>query len=278
MFLLTIKNSTLIFQRLALVLSLFFVIGYANATQPFQVKHDVPYNKDAQLLDLYLPKLQNKNTAIMFIHGGGFGHGSKEEMKDHATYYAEQGFVTTSINYRLSLNYKHPTAINDATDALKWMKSNATHYGYDPKKIILVGYSAGGTIALNVGLDHQNEAAAIVDVAGIADIEAMIKDGTVPSLKGDMHQYLDGQDPSIASPITQANKQSPPTLVMHGKNDGVVSIWQSIALVDKLKEVNAPVTFEVFYNAGHEIMLMNSQQIKVLLSKMTKFIMSIEAN
>ena len=134
MFLPSIKNSTTIFQRLALILSSFLVFGYVHA-QPLQIKHDIPYNEDVQLLDLYLPELPNKNTAIMFIHGGGFGHGSKEEMKDHATYYAKQGFVTTSINYRLSLDYKHPTAINDATDALNWMKSNATLYGYNPKKL-----------------------------------------------------------------------------------------------------------------------------------------------
>lgn len=272
------QNSVATLIKTFIVLSATLFLACAHAKQPVQTTYNIPYNAQTQLLNLYLPASRDKATAIMFIHGGGFSDGNKEEMAAHAKHYAEQGFVTTSINYRLSINHTHPIAINDAADALKWMKKNAGLYGYDQSKIIVVGYSAGGTIALNVGLEHANNVAAIVDVAGISDIGKLIDSDTVPNLKSDMNKYMDGKDPILASPITQVSKDAPPTLVIHGKEDYVVPIWQSIELVDKLEEYDAPVTFKVIHHADHNVMLTDSQYIDQLLSAMTAFIMTIENN
>lgn len=253
-----------------------FATSPAYAKQAVEQTQHIAYNTQAQLLDLYIPEKQDKQAAIMLIHGGGFDNGDKFEMTEQATYFAEQGFVTTSINYRLSPTSKHPSAITDATDALNWMKKNASKYGYNPDKIIVIGYSAGGTIALNVGLEAENSVAAIIDVAGITNMGKFIANEADPEIVFAMKQYLDGQDISTASPIMQVSKDAPPTLVFHGKNDGVISIWHSISLIDKLEELNVPATFKAIPNAGHEIMLQENIHYNQLLADITEFIMQIE--
>jgi acetyl esterase/lipase len=271
----TIKNS-ITFKYTLLIVYALFAIGCVQAKQPLQPTKNIQYNRDHQLLDLYLPASRDKDTAIVFIHGGTFDAGNKEDMADHAKRFADLGFVTASINYRLSLRFHHPAAINDATDAINWIKNNASTYGYNPNKIVLVGYSAGGTIALNVGLEEVNKVAAIIDVSGIADIGALIQSGTIPGLKTDMDKYMQGEDPALASPLFQVNEKSPPVFIFHGDQDDTVPISQSIALTEKLKQYNVPVSLRVFPNAGHEIMLPVNSRYEQILSEINTIIMGIE--
>ncbi len=253
-----------------------FTIGNINAEPTFSVTENITYNNAVQTLDIFVPENQRKTTALMFIHGGGFDQGSKADMHEHAKYYAKLGFISTSINYRLSLSNPYPTAINDVTDAVNWLKKHASSNQYNVNKIILIGYSVGGTLALNVGLKQENDIAAIIDVAGITDINRLIQNGHIPQLKEQMRVYLDGEDSISASPISQISAEVPPTLVLHGKEDGLIPIWQSIMFVEAMKKQGAPVTFDVIYNAGHEIMLTDNYYYPKLLVSMTDFISRIE--
>lgn len=253
------------------------IIENVNA-EPTFITENITYNNAEQTLDILVPENQRKTTALMFIHGGGFDQGSKADMHAHAKHFAELGFISASINYRLSLSDPYPTAINDVTDAVNWLKNHAKSNQYNVNKIILIGYSVGGTLALNVGLKPENELAAIVDVAGITDINRLIENGHLPQLKEQMRVYLNGENPVIASPISQISAEAPPTLVLHGKDDGLIPIWQSIMFVDAMKKQGAPVTFDVIYNAGHEIMLKDNHYYPNLLKSMTDFILQIETS
>jgi len=213
----------------------------------------------------------------MFIHGGGFKTGSKEQMSGYAELYAKGGFVTTSINYRLTPDHIFPAAINDTKDALQWMKDHANEYGYDANKIVLVGYSAGGTLALNLALDDQTNVAAAVSAAGVTDIGLLILTAPRKQLRKDLATYMGGQKPKLASPINQVSKNDPPIFLFHGNQDDFVPISHSVALASKLKNHNVPVLMREFKDAGHEIMLPN-KHLKQLLEEMTKFILTIESN
>ena len=270
------RNFTSLFSWLLTYVLL--TIGNVYAEPTFSATENINYNNAEQTLDIFVPENQLKTTALLFIHGGGFDQGSKADMHAHAKHYAELGFISASINYRLSLNDPYPTAINDVTDAVNWLKSHAKSNQYIVNKIILIGYSVGGTLALNVGLKPENELAAIVDVAGITDINRLIENGHLPQLKEQMRVYLNGENPVIASPISQISTKAPPTLVVHGKDDGLIPIWQSIMFVDAMKKQGAPITFDVIYNAGHEIMLKDNHYYPKLLDSMTDFILQIETS
>jgi len=252
----------------------------AHAEQPFKATKNLNYNSHGQLLDIYVPQNRDKKTAIMFIHGGGFKTGSKEQMSGYAELYAKGGFVTTSINYRLTPNHVFPAAVNDAKDALQWMKDKAQEYGYDSNKIILVGYSAGGTLALNVGLADDTGVAAVVSSAPATDIGVLML--PVPNetlihkaLREDLTVYMNGIAPKLASPINQVSDNDPPVFLFHGEMDEIVSVAQSVSLAKKLENNKVPVLLRIFPDAGHEIMLPN-KHLKQLLEEMTKFILGIE--
>jgi len=244
---------------------------------PVKISKNILYNQHDQLLDLYAPETPTKKTAIMFIHGGSFKAGNKEEMATFAELYAQKGFVTTSINYRLTPEYIYPAHVNDVADALTWMKKNAIKYGYKANKIVVVGYSAGGTLALNLGLDETKGVAATVSVAPVTDIKPLINHAPLDIVKADLITYLGESDSSKASPLSQVNESSAPTLLFHGDRDEVVPINQSIVIKDRLKQQHVPVRLRVFSGAGHEIMLPN-KHLYQLIKEMTDFIQSIEAS
>lgn len=189
--------------------------------------------------------------------------------------YAKGGFVTTSINYRLTPSHVFPAAINDAKDALQWMKDNAQECGYDANKIVLVGYSAGGTLALNLGLDDDTGVAAAVSVAGATDIGLLTVKAPRPQLRFDLATYMAGQPPRLASPIFQVSQYDSPVFLFHGDKDDFVPVSQAVSLATKLEKNNVPVLLRVFPGAGHEIMLPN-KHLKQLLEEMTNFILAVE--
>lgn len=269
-------SSPSLIQKIIAALATLMFVGCANAKQPVEPTKNIRFNQHGQLLDLYMPKKADKKTAIMFIHGGGFKSGDKKDMSGFAKLYAQGGFVTTSINYRLTPKHTFPAPVNDASDALHWMKRNANKYGYNPNKIVVVGYSAGGTLALNLGLDPKKKVAATVSVAPAIDIGLLIKSAPLPALKDDLKVYMGGVAPVKGSPLSQANKKSSPVFLFHGDKDIIIPVSQSLLMAKKLKKHNVPVLMRVFPNAGHEIMLPN-KHLKQLLKEMTDFILAVEA-
>lgn len=94
---------------------------------------------------------------IVYIHGGGFTSGSKEDTYDRILGYAKAGYVTATINYRLTPdNQSSETlrtiavshAVEDAMNAIRFLKENAAIYHIDVTRIAVLGSSAGGGIAL----------------------------------------------------------------------------------------------------------------------------------
>lgn len=271
--------------KLVFVLFILFP-SFINAEQAASIIRNLNYNSQGQLLDLYLPQIRDKKTAIMFIHGGGFKEGSKERMAFYAALYAKGGFVTTSVNYRLTPNHVFPAAINDVRDALQWMKSNADRYGYDANKIVLVGYSAGATLALNVGLADDTDVAAIVSSAPATNLGVLmlpVQDETPhhKMLRNDLTTYMGGQPPKLASPLFQVSENDPPVFLFHGGKDSFVSVAQSVSLALKLEQHNVPVLLRVFPDADHEIMVPiedKNPNLKQFLKEMTDFILAVDSN
>lgn len=117
-------------------------------------------NQLTLLMDVWVPPNATSVTPmplVIFVHGGGYNQGGKEDRAEDATGYARAGFVTASINYRLTPNNTdsaelRTTAIVQATDdllnAVRYLKVNASTYHIDTSRIAIVGSSAGGGLAL----------------------------------------------------------------------------------------------------------------------------------
>ena len=106
-----------------------------------------PYGQWSQL-DVYTPVgTKDPLPTIVSIHGGGYVYGTKEIYRRYGMDMARRGFAFVNFNYRLAPKWKFPTPLHDTNSVMAWICKNALRYHLDPKRIILVGDSAGAQLA-----------------------------------------------------------------------------------------------------------------------------------
>ncbi|KAF0240736.1 MAG: peptidase S9 prolyl oligopeptidase active site domain-containing [Planctomycetota bacterium] len=235
-----------------------------------EAKRDVEYgvaNDVSLTLDVYKPKKtpQGLMPAVVWIHGGGWRHGDKNNA-GNAIALAKRGFFAVSINYRLSDVAVFPAAIEDCKGAIRWVRANAKENGVDPERIGVWGSSAGGHLALLAGC--ADESAGLEGKSGYAKVSSRVqavcswfgpadfrivgsvaRDPVAQFLGGTMEEK--GEAYKLASPVTHASKDDPPVLMIHGDKDGTVKLEQSEVMLKALKEVGASAELVVVKNAGH---------------------------
>jgi acetyl esterase/lipase len=210
-------------------------------------------------VDLYLPPKTNKPTPVLInIHGGGWNHGKKEEQGGFSTFF-KAGFAVANIEYRLTGQATAPAAVEDTRCALIYLIKNAKALNIDANKIVIMGGSAGGHLALMGGLLGNNhlfdtncpgveniKVAAIIDKYGITDVWDWAYGKDIRSKSATNWLGNKAKDSSFAtsvSPIHYITKNSPPVFIVHGDADPTVPYQQSVALHKKLVEANVKTEF-----------------------------------
>lgn len=115
----------------------------------------VQYGTRCLKLDLYLPAAARAGhdvPVVVFVHGGGWGSGSRSLFAPMAVRLAQRGYAAATISYRLSGEAQYPAAIHDARAAVRWVRAHAAEFHLDPKRVALAGGSAGGQIASLAGV------------------------------------------------------------------------------------------------------------------------------
>jgi acetyl esterase/lipase len=212
-------------------------------------------------LDLFHPeKTAAAVPAIIFIHGGAWSGGNRDMLRIYAISYAQRGYVTAAITYRLSGVAPFPAAVEDCKCAVRWLRANAEKFRVDPALIGVAGGSAGGHLAMMLGyaadqpeLEGQGGHAgissrvqAVVNFYGVYDLTTPFaqKAGPVKKFLGGK-TYDEASDAyEKASPRHYLQRGAPPTLVIHGTLDDVVPIEQSDDLVKKLEELQVPHVYD----------------------------------
>ena len=208
---------------------------------------DIVYKEiDGQELkfDIYERKdLHQAAPLLIFIHGGGWRSGKKEDYRVYTLAFAQKGYVTASISYRLSKAAKYPAAIEDVRCAVRWLRAHAAEYDVDPDKIALIGGSAGGHLSLLAGYadddafaapcdaDVSSRVQAIVDLYGPVDLTteyARTHDLTTSFFGASYEQAPEKY--ALASPLHWLTPDDPPTLIFQGTIDDLVPVSQSDTL------------------------------------------------
>ena len=252
---------------------------------------DVVYTSGStyqEKLDLYIPnKTSTLAPAIINIHGGGWVSGSKNQQGGFDDYF-KNGFLVCNIDYRMTKEAKAPAAVEDARCALAYLIRNAKQLNIDVNRIVVMGSSAGGHLALMTGLlenDHQFDGncsdvknmkvAAIIDKWGITDVWAWAyccKSGSAQNWLGD--KKTDEAFAKTVSPMTYLKKTSPPIFICHGDADSTVPIEESYALHDKLKEIGIKTELMVVPHAGHTLRGAKDQ-LKVMDERILVFLKNL---
>ncbi len=202
------------------------------------------------------PANDDARPAIVVIHGGGWIEGDKSSFasREHGVPgnivdFAALGFVAATINYRLAAEAPFPAALEDCKCAVRWLRANAKKYHLDPDRIGAFGNSAGGHLAMLLGMigqdaglegdgpyqDYSSRVQAVVSDSGPIDLVEQYKSGVLREV---CSRFMGGGPEGErarayrqASPINQITGQTPPLLLIYGVDDAQVPVDTADRLV-----------------------------------------------
>ena len=231
-----------------------FAAQASNTPSSSPVKGEVKVEKDVVVgkggdtdlhCDIYRPPAgTEKHMALVHFHGGGFARGSKEALAAKVMPITARGYVSIAAQYRLSDAARWPSQIDDAKTHIRWVRANAGSLGIDPKRIAIVGYSAGGHIALFTASQPDTELAACVAFYPQTDVK-----NNAPTL---LPPGSDEAAINNASPIAHIKEGYPPTVIYHGLSDVTIPPENSQHLLQVLRGAKVPSELHTFNGVPHE--------------------------
>jgi acetyl esterase/lipase len=229
------------------------------------VKRNLPYAEPAherQVLDVYTPPKAKNLPVVFWIHGGGWQTGDKTSVQIKPQVFMDKGFVFVSTNYRLLPSVDMATIVRDIAKSIRWVHDHIALHGGDPKRLLIMGHSAGAQLAALVCTDERYlkaEGLSLAITKGCVpvdgdtfDVPAIIETAEtrrrvhgLPQAKFG-HREKFGNDPAKHrdfSAVTHVarDKGIPPFLILHVAEHPDTSA-QAQRLGNVLKEASVPAT------------------------------------
>ena len=208
-------------------------------------------------LDLHIFKPKNfaekeKHPVIVFFFGGGWSLGTPLQFYRECDYYASKGFVAVAVDYRIS--YLHHTtpfeSVEDAKDAVRWIRSNTEKLNIDPEKIVAAGSSAGGHLAAAIGtLKETHEGATDDYKPNLMLLYYPVVDnsetGYGPEIIKKRYQEI--------SPLHNIDTETPPALFVLGTEDSLIPVKTAEGFKARMEENGVECELHLIEEAGHPI-------------------------
>jgi acetyl esterase/lipase len=237
-------------------------VSRPGTNPPQLIFTDRHYGDDPnQRMDIYLPMGRTKKAThiMVFIHGGGWLGGDKIDYTPASQAIVNQGnsWAVLNLNYRLTTDssFTFPAQEEDIEAALNYVWSRADSFNISTSTG-LIGVSAGGHLASLTAYKHNDNGyiKALVTIFGVYDMKRFYDEGSagVPELANEVLGGTPNSRSTLyasSSPLFYVNKQSVPTLMMHGTLDTLVRYDQAIALDSVLKKYK--VTHEFYTFTGY---------------------------
>jgi len=265
----------------------------ATSLAKMKVSENVIYatQSPSQRLDLYLPKGVVKPPLVVWTHGGGFVFGDEDGMRfdEEARLlevFIKNGIAVASVNYRLAQESPYPAAGVDTKRAIRFLRANASKYGYDPKRFATGGGSAGAYLALMAAItgdqpspfddatDPNRKVSAavsvVMDLFGNVDFFEMADNNVkypcdqsknpYPMEPGNIHPWFgDITDAKVQAamksgglyPYLKSSKALPAFYIFHGLDDCSVSPYDSKNLDKAIKARKGKSTLALIPGAIH---------------------------
>lgn len=198
-------------------------------------------------LDLYRPygsSLPVRSRVVVVVHGGSWRSGDKSQLAGMNRYLASRGHIVVAPNYRLAPEHRFPAPVDDIHRAIEFLQSEGPRLGFETRAVVLLGRSSGGHLALSAAYDRRS-----ANVCGVVALYAptdLVWSWTRPAPRRLMdsnrviRDFLGGTPEEMperferASPVRRVTSRSPPTLLIHGGKDELVSPLQSRRLASAL--------------------------------------------
>jgi acetyl esterase/lipase len=227
--------------------------------EPFTVEKGIPYETvDGQTLalDAYIPGASGTHPGLLLLHGGAFQGGYRDEMHIQAQYFAEQGYVAFTIDYRKAPEALYPAPVEDAAQAVAFVRENAARFHLDPTRIGALGSApSGSAIAASLGTEcgrggSDGRVAAVAAWSGPLDFNRLLddprEDPRVPQI---LNVYVFGdpnggpdeeQRMAGASPVNHVGPGSAPMFLAFNYSEPF-PFDQISEMRDRLQKAHVPV-------------------------------------
>ncbi len=205
---------------------------------------------------------------VVVIHGGGWAGGNRTVHDVHTWTFAQRGYVSATVGYRLVPKALFPAQVEDVKCAVRFLRANAAKYGIDPRRIGAIGFSAGAHLSMMLGVmgkedglegegghaDQPSQVNAVVAYFGPTDFVSF---EFPQASKGIVEKFIGGPREEKreayrkASPVTYVSPGDAPTLLFQGTKDPLVPHTQAFAMVEALTAAGVPGRADVMVGAGH---------------------------
>ena len=256
--------------------------------------------KNKNKLDLYLPKGARDFPVILFIHGGAWVFGDKNQLGIYhnlASYWAMRGIGVVVANYRLSPGVQHPSHVQDVAKAFAWTKANIGQYGGDINQLFVSGQSAGGHLVSLLATDDSylkaegtsvGDIKGVLTLSGVYNLPAKYAAAGLPAVAGVPtgntgaqprrmpFATVFGTDPKVvqmAAPMNHVHEGLPPFLVLYAQNDPKMLRDMATEFAGSLKKAKQQVDLVEAKGRNHltEIVFLGQQDDPVA-GAMTQFL------
>ncbi|MGH8494658.1 MAG: alpha/beta hydrolase [Gammaproteobacteria bacterium] len=205
-------------------------------------------------LDIYSPEdVRSPRPVIVFFYGGRWQSGSKGNFRFVADAMTALGYIVVIPDYRLYPQVRFPAFVDDAARVVAWTHANIDAYGGDPGRLFVMGHSAGAHLAAMVSLDENYRLraggvpgciAGMIGLAGPYDF-LPLEDADLREIFGPEVRY------PLSQPINYVNAGQPPLLLLHGADDAIVAVRNSLNLAAASREEGAEAESRVYEGIGH---------------------------
>jgi acetyl esterase/lipase len=223
-------------------------------------------NWDAKL-DVYQARdAKAPNPTLVFFHGGGWTGGSKEAAALTFLPFLDMGWNVVNVEYRLAKVSLAPAAVQDALCALRWVYRNGKDYNVDTSRLVLMGTSAGGHLALTTGMIPASAAldslcpgtedlkvATIINWYGITDVNELLAGANVRNYAVAWLGGMSNRDEVAmrVSPLTYVRAGLSPIISIQGDADPTVPYSQNVRLHQALDTAGIRNTFVTVPGGKH---------------------------
>ncbi len=239
--------------------------GKPVADQEFKDENGIVYQVSRPTLTVFLPpKATATGTAVIICPGGGYrALVMEKEGYQVAKAFRELGVAAFVLKYRLpsdeTMIDKAPGPLQDAQQAIKRVRQQAAQWNIDPKKVGIMGFSAGGHLAASAGTHFEKDLVKAGSVSLRPDFMVLVY--PVISLTDSLghrgsRDNLLGSNPSpeqvrYFSNELRVTADTPPTLLLHAGDDQKVQVANSIRFYEALQLMSVPATLHVYPDGGH---------------------------
>jgi acetyl esterase len=204
---------------------------------------------------------------VIYLHGGGWAFGSPTSFRKLGMQFAEAGYLTIVLDYRLAPEHPFPAALEDVIFAIGWAADNAKRWNGDGRRIALGGDSAGGNLSLSALTSSTPQVRSLVQAAvlfyGAYDLAATAaRTSALPGLQTQLNTYVSGAEGSLDDPrVSPLHAVAPgilPPCFIVGAGEDSWCLADSLALAEALSRVGSPYELLVMEGLPHGFMQMST--------------------